>query len=188
LEEIIDVLYEPVKRKIEKPRTYRMKARKAYLKVAKQRKTSHKVIKKAIKRQLQYISRDLKHIEALKALTGLANLSSRQYRKLLVIQEIYRQQREMYDKKTHSIADRIVSISQPHVRPVVRGKISADVEFGAKIVVSRINGYHVLEAISWDNVNESTLLIEQIERYRERRGYYPEAILADTNQFISKYT
>jgi len=179
LEEIIDVLYEPMKGEIDKPRTYRLKARQAYLKVAKQRKSSYKAIKKTIKRQLQYISRDLQHIEALKALSGLGNLSSRQYRKLLVIHELHRQQREMYDAKTHSVPDRIVNISQPHVRPVVRGKASADVEFGAKIVVSRINGYHVLEAISWDNFNESRLLQTQIERYRERMGFYPEAVLAD---------
>jgi IS5 family transposase len=85
----------------------------------------------------------------------------------------------MYDAKTHSVPDRIVNISQPHVRPVARGKASADAEFGAKIVVSRINGYHVLEAISWDNFNESRLLQTQIERYRERMGFYPEAVLAD---------
>lgn len=85
----------------------------------------------------------------------------------------------MYTQKMKSIEDRIVSINQPHVRPIVCGKASAEVEFGAKIMVSRIEGYHILEEISWENVNEATRLQEQIERYRERMGWYPEAVLVD---------
>ncbi|MBU4270240.1 IS5 family transposase [Candidatus Dependentiae bacterium] len=176
LEEIIDALYEPLKGTAQKPRTYRQKARVAYLRVAKQRKSSQKAIGKAIKQQLQYVKRDLGHVVTL---GNLESLSSRLYKNLLVIQEIFRQQQEMYQKNIHSTSDRIVNISQPHVRPIVRGKASAAVEFGAKIMVSRINGYHVLEDISWDNVNEATLLQKQIERYRERMGCYPEAVLAD---------
>jgi hypothetical protein len=179
LESIIDTLYEPLKGTIKKPRTYRQKARKSYLIAAKRRKMSTKAIRKAIKQQLQFVSRDIRHIEELKGLVGLETLRSRHYRDLLVIHELYRQQQEMFDRKIHSVSDRIVNIAQPHIRPIVRGKASADVEFGAKIIVSRINGYHVLEDISWDNVNESTLLQEQIERYHDRMGVYPEAVLAD---------
>ncbi len=40
---------------------------------------------------------------------------------LLVIRTLYAQQREMHSKRTKSVADRIVSIHQPHVRPIVRG-------------------------------------------------------------------
>jgi transposase-like protein len=67
-------------------------------------------------------------------------LTPRQYRDLLVIAELYRQQFEMYKTGTHRVEDRIVSIAQPHVRPIVRGKASADVEFGAKVAVSRVDG------------------------------------------------
>jgi hypothetical protein len=42
------------------------------------------------------------------------------------------QQKEMYD-------ERVVSILQPHLRPIVRGKTTAKVEFGAKILVSIID-------------------------------------------------
>ena len=35
----------------------------------------------------------------------------------------------------------IVSIYQPHLRPIVRGKAKAKVEFGAKIGASIVNGY-----------------------------------------------
>jgi hypothetical protein len=58
-----------------------------------------------------------------------------EYRELLVIKELYRQQEEMHRTKTHRIDHRIVSISQPYVRPIVRGKAKANVEFGSKVAV-----------------------------------------------------
>ena len=42
----------------------------------------------------------------------------------------------MLENNTHKVADRIVSISQPYVRPVVRGKVSKPTEFGAKLHLS----------------------------------------------------
>lgn len=52
------------------------------------------------------------------------------------IKEFNDQQKKMYDEKTHSCADRIASISQPHVRPIVRGKQGKAVEFGSKLGLS----------------------------------------------------
>ena len=43
----------------------------------------------------------------------------------------------MFDTKKHSLENRIVSISQPHVR----GKTKAPTEFGAKVEISVVNGY-----------------------------------------------
>ncbi|OPH56186.1 hypothetical protein BC351_28885 [Paenibacillus ferrarius] len=111
--------------------------------------------------------------------TPLAELSKRHYRQLLIISELYRQQREMMEKKTHIVADRIVSIEQPHVRPMVRGKAGANVVFGAKIAVSLVNGYAWIETAQWDSFNEATTLQASVEAYRQRFGYYPVVILAD---------
>ena len=69
----------------------------------------------------------------------------------------------MFDQKKHSVTGRIVSISQPHVRPIVRGKAKAPVEFGAKISVSRVGGYAYLETISWEPYHEGNLLKEHIK-------------------------
>lgn len=76
-----------------------------------------------------------------------------------MIGEIFRQQPEMYDERKHRIDDRIVSISQPHVRPIVRGKAKAGTEFGSRINVSLVNGFAMIENIRWDNYNEGTKLI-----------------------------
>lgn len=179
LEAMIDCMHqarEPGKRK---PRTYREKARKAYLAVAKRRCVKPHTMRKAIGQQLRYVRRDLRIIETLKDEIGLQVLSRKQYRDLLVIQELYRQQEEMYRKRTKRIDDRIVSISQPHVRPIVRGKARANVEFGAKAAISLVDGYARLERLAWSNFHEGHLLQEAAEAYRKRYGYYPEAILAD---------
>jgi transposase, IS5 family len=85
----------------------------------------------------------------------------------------------MYDNCTRSIEHRIVSIHQPHVRPIVRGKAKAHTEFGAKINVSLIDGISFLDELSWDAFNEGDHLIQYVEKYKQRFGFYPAEILAD---------
>ena len=75
---------------------------------------------------------------------------------------------------------RIVSIEQPWVRPIVRGKAKAPTEFGIKFDLSLdTEGYGRIETISFDAYNEGNVLISAIERFRERTGSYPERVLAD---------
>jgi len=85
----------------------------------------------------------------------------------------------MYDEHQHTIEDRIVSIHQPHVRPIVRGKTTAKVEFGAKIHVSIIDGISFLDEISWDAFNEGSHMEQYVEKYKARFGCYPRELLAD---------
>ncbi|BAY31162.1 transposase [Nostoc carneum NIES-2107] len=110
---------------------------------------------------------------------SLANLSHRQYKMLLVATEVYRQQIWMYENKKQSIEDRIVSLSQPHIRPIVRGKAGKSGEFGAKLSVSCFDGYVFVDHISWDNFNESTDLKVQIESFKDYTKYYPESVHVD---------
>jgi IS5 family transposase len=178
-EGIIDELHGPLKGEEKKVRTYRERARRDYLRTAKKRRVSGTELRKAIGKQLRYVRRDLQHIETLSEKSGLGFLSRKQYRDLLVIGEVYRQQEQMYGSGTKRIEGRIVSISQPHVRPIVRGKAGRPVEFGAKVSVSLVEGYTFIERMSWENFNESKELIGQIEGYRERFGWYPESVHAD---------
>jgi IS5 family transposase len=178
-EDIIDAMHAPFVGMRKKPRTYRQKARKAYLAVAKQKKPGYKKIRKAIGQQLRYLKRNLRYIDQMVEEGLLKYLKKRLYRLLLVIKEVYRQQLWMYDNRTHSIADRIVSLYQPHVRPIVRGKAKSPVEFGAKVSISLVDGFSFVERIGWDPYNESCDLIEQIEGYRKRFGFYPGSVHAD---------
>ena len=74
----------------------------------------------------------------------------------------------------HTCENRIVSIHQPHVRPIVRGKAKAKVEFGAKIGVSIVSGYSFIDHHSWDAYNEASDLTVHIEKYKDRFGCEPE--------------
>jgi len=159
-EQIIDQLYSPQKGLTKKPRTYRCKARKQYLLVAKSRKAKAKQIRKAIGQQLRFIRRNLGHIQRLQQ---EASLPKKEMQTLTVIKKLYRQQKYMYEQKTHRVEERIVSLSQPHIRPIVRGKAKAPTEFGAKISVSLIDGHAFLDRLEWDNYNEGSTLIPTVE-------------------------
>lgn len=180
-EKIIDILYKQLKGQIpKKPRTYRNLARKDYLLIAKQRKPSRKKRRQAIKKQLQYIKRNLAHIEQLiDSGATLEALNKKQYKTLLVLTEVYRQQQLLFDDNKQSIEHRIVSVSQPHIRPIVRGKAGKSVEFGAKLSASCFEGYVFLNRMSWDSFNESGDLKAQVEAYYRFTGYYPESVHAD---------
>lgn len=180
-ERLIDALYGQLKDRLScKPRTYRRVARRRYLSIARKRKPSRRLVRKGIGQQLRYVRRNLAHIEALvEAGAQLCHLSRREYRMLLVIAEVYRQQLQMYQSRTHRLENRIVSLSQPHVRPIVRGKARTPVEFGAKLSVSCVDGYVFLDHLDWEAFNESTHLKQQAEAFRTRFGHYPTSIHAD---------
>ncbi len=177
-EQLIDKLYDQDMHD-KKPRTYREVARKRYLQTAQKKNKSHKEIHKAVGSQLRFLKRNLNSINRLLDSYKSIPLKPKNYKYLLVINTFYAQQKEMYDNQVHRIEDRIVSIHQPHVRPIVRGKSQAKVEFGAKIHVSLIDGISFLDELSWDAFNEGSHMIDYVERYRVRFGCYPRELLAD---------
>lgn len=177
-EQLIDELYVSGLHQ-QKPRTYRRVARKRYLQTAQKKNKSRKEIHKSVGSQLRFLRRNLNSINRLLDAYGQIPLKPKQYKYLLVVNTLYHQQKQMYDSRTHSIEDRIVSIHQPHVRPIVRGKSQAKVEFGAKIHVSIIDGISFLDELSWDAFNEGSHMMDYLEKYRKRFGCYPKELLAD---------
>jgi len=121
----------------------------------------------------------LRIIGDYKRIVGFKGLSGKQYRDLVVISELVRQQRALYTRKSRSIEGRILSISKPHVRPIARGKARGMYEFGAKLSVSLVDGLTEVHRLSWEPYNESQDLKDQIEGYKDRYGHYPEVVCAD---------
>jgi len=80
---------------------------------------------------LKYLKRNLESINKMVKEGRLVCLSKKLHRDLLVINELYCQKKFMHNEGVNRIADRITSISQPHVRPMVHGKARVKVEFGA---------------------------------------------------------
>lgn len=182
-EEIIDALHSAGLTDGKKPRTYRIVAKKQYNGFSKSRKKTSRSIKRTRRQQLNYLRRNLKHID-----TVIQNhpgewknaLTRWQRERLGVIRTLYAQQREMYESGSTRIDDRIVSLSQSWVRPIVRGKQNAPVEFGAKVGMSDIDGFLRIEHLSWDAFNECHTLQDSVEAYRKAYGHYPARVLADT--------
>lgn len=175
LEGLIDEICEA--QVLPKPRMYRKQARKAYLKISKSKKRTARQLRKAIKAQLQYIRRDVGYI--VRFVQNGVLLKDAQKDQLNLLTTLYEQQRIMYEAHSHSIPHRIVSLSQPHIRPIPRGKARAKTEFGPKLHISLVNGYARMERLSFDAYNEADDFFQIVERYRSRYGCYPSRILAD---------
>ena len=125
-----------------------------------------------MRRDLGYIDKFLNE-ESVK-------ISEKETNELKIIKKVFEQQLYMYKNKTHRVEDRIVSISQPYIRPIVRGKAKASTEFGAKIDMSiDEHGAARIEKFSFDPYNESDVLQSATESYYKRTGHYPERILVD---------
>lgn len=174
-EDIIDKFCKSLN--VTKPRSYRREARKNWLNISK----SKKKIQVGIKQQLNYLKRNLKNIDKLldKHQSLLRCLDKKQYKYLLVIKDLYRQQLEMFQEKKHTIPNRIVSTHQPHIRPMVRGKQGKNVEFGAKLNASLQNGYTRIDQLDFEAFNKGVCIVEQIKNYKKLNGHYPELVQTD---------
>ena len=182
-ERLVDVLYEKGSFD-KKPRTYRRNARKEYLSIAMKRNKNKKELRVNIGKQLRYVKRNISTIEKMldaveKESDSRFPLKHRDQRIYWVIQHVFNQQMYMYQNKVHKCSDRIVNIYQPHVRPIVRGKDRANVEFGAKINISEVEGFVRCNHIGWDNYDEGGDLKFQVEQFKELYGCYPELLLGD---------
>lgn len=180
-EKIIDLLFSMLRDELKvKPRTYRREAHKVYLSQAKKKKKTKKELRKAMRNGLNCVKRNLGHIHTmLDMISDEFPLAHKYQKQIWVIHTMWDQQWEMFINHSHRCSDRIVSITQPHVRPIVRGKQAAMVEFGSKLGLSLFNGYLKADNISWDAYHEAQDLIQQAENYKTLLGYYPEIIMAD---------
>lgn len=76
----------------------------------------------------------------------------------VIITNMYRQQKTLFrsgDARKRA-PDRIVSISKPYVRPIVRGKEARNVEFGVKSNDILIEGFSFIEKLSLNAFSEGT--------------------------------
>ena len=137
------------------PRTHRKQARLQFLALAEKKRPRINKICKVIKLQLAH----LKHISPIYALAAcggsLLAAGRYVYQKLLVVSELVRQLNILYHSDSRSIPIRIVSLSQAHVSPIVRGKAKCNVEFRAKISISvACEGFTFLDRLTFDSYSE----------------------------------
>lgn len=100
----------------------------------KRKKHGTQVIRKAIRKQLQYIRRDVRYI--VKYVQSGIVLTQAPKGCMNLITTVHEQQRLMFEIGSHSIPRRIVSLPQPWVRPIVREKAHANTAFDTKLHIS----------------------------------------------------
>lgn len=162
-------------------RTRCRKAKEQYLNFSKRKKKTKGLVREATKQMLQHVRRNTRQLTGLidelrKRGIDVREVISQEVEK---IKKILEQQWDMYRRRSHIIKDRIVSYSQPEVRPMVRRKAGKDVEFGPKGQISLVGKFLFLDFLSFDNFNEGTKLMDSIRLYKERFGRKPKEAIGD---------
>jgi hypothetical protein len=165
----------------EKVRTYRRVAKKTYLSFTKRRKKTKAFVRKVQGKMLRFLRRNIHQMEAVlkKVPRERKRVKEKVSAQLNVIKQLYKQQREMWEKGVRRVKDRIVSLHRPHIRPMVRGKEGKEVEFGPKVVLSAVDGYGFMNHFSFDAYNESGYLQGSVEHYEELFKKKPSVAVAD---------
>ena len=110
------------------------------------------------RRLLDLLGKRLKEMRDIERGNGNAEslLTVREKSDLKIITRMYRQQKNHFrnNDSRESIPNRIVSLSKPHLRPIVRGKEVKRVEFGAKVNNILVDGISFIEKLSFNAFNE----------------------------------
>ena len=169
---------------IHRPRTKFIDVQKANLAYKKQRKHSKSQTRKMTRRLLELLDKILKEIRKMERAYENAEslLTSREKGDLEIITKMYRQQKNHFQSRDcrESIPNRIVSISKPYVRPIVRGKESKSVEFGAKVNNILVDGISFIEKLSFNAFNEGTRLIHCLKMHKRLFGVDAKKVGGDT--------
>ena len=169
---------------IHRPRTKFIDVQKANLTYKKQRKHSKSQTRKMTRRLLELLGKILKEIREMERDYEKAEtlLTAREKGNLEIITKMYRQQKNHFQIKDcrESIPDRILSINKPYVRPIVRGKESKNVEFGAKVNNILVDGISFIEKLSFNPFSEGTRLKHCTTLHRRLFGVDVKKIGGDT--------
>lgn len=169
---------------IRRPRTKFLDVEKANLAYRKQRKHTKSQTRKITRRLLDLLGKILREIRRIEREHPDAKLFTGKERRMLNdVTKAYRQQRKHFQSgdTRESIPNRIVSVSKPYVRPIVRGKESRNVEFGAKCNNIQVDGLSFIEKLSFNAFNEGTRLPHCITLHKRLFGVDVKKIGGDTS-------
>ena len=155
---------------IHRPRTRFLDVEKANLAYVKQRKHSKSQQRKIIRRLIRLLGKILQEIrKTCRNHDDMDDvLTVKEKNVMEIITKVYRQQKNHFENNNpkESILDRIVSISKPYVRPIVRGKEVKNVEFGAKCNNIQVDGISFIEKLSFNAFNEGIRLEHCIKMHK----------------------
>ncbi|MEZ4968258.1 MAG: transposase [Flavobacteriaceae bacterium] len=174
------------------PRSKYLKWKKRYVSYSKMRRKTKKK-KRALTRALLLLLEKLgREVDRLEARHTVA-MAKDQYRRRATAKKVLAQQ-HAYFHKGERPKDRIVSMDRPYIRPIVRGKETKAVEFGAKVNKLQVGGISFIEHLSFDAFHEGNRFIDTIfaaQRLTKTRTKLAgaDAIYATNNnrRFATKY-
>lgn len=144
------------------PRSKYPEQQERYLHYQRNRKKGYKKTQRKIKSLLYLLNKLLDQLNEIEQQeSGKFSFPDRYYQRKQTIEKILIQQRQMYDTK-NNIPGRIVSISKSYIRPIVRGKETKRVEFGAKVNMIQIDGINFIEHLSFSAFHEGIRLPQSV--------------------------
>ena len=152
------------------------KKKRDYLHYARKRRKTYRQTKEMRKNLLKVVERLKKKLQPkLDRYMLQASLQERLameivFEKLRTIKEIAVQQHYLLAHPDSKISNRIVSLYKPYVRPIVRGKETKAVEFGAKVHMLQIDGINYIEHFSYRAFNECTRLKLSVIKHKNLFG------------------
>lgn len=158
--------------KVKRPRSKFNEQKIKQLGYQKCRKKTHKMTQKRKQALLYLLDKGLGQLKEILQLAKERGLGMREKHaiRLIYIKEVYRQQKYMFDNNTNTIANRIVSLFKYYLNPIKRGKENKPVEFGAKVVISQVDGIDLIDKLSFGAFNEAKELKRCIIKHQQRFG------------------
>jgi hypothetical protein len=156
--------------KIRTPRTKYLKQRDRYAAYSRKRKKSKKERKVLTRSLLHLLDKLLGLLEDIENSHKQELLFPKKYhQRIITISKVLVQQKEIFETG-ESVPDRIVSLSKFYIRPIVRGKETKKVEFGAKVNMVQFDGINFIEHLSFNAFHEGIRLISSVRYGRELMG------------------
>ena len=172
--------------KICRPRSKYIDIHKRYLNFSRTRKKTEKKKKKICKSLLYLLEKLIGQLDELeRGHYQKLSLDGFYHKRRNIIKTILDQQRQMHDTGG-SVSERIVSIDKHYIRPIVRGKETKAVEFGAKANLIQVDGLNFVEHIAFKAFNEGTRGISSIQYaqvlFRKRVTHFAADAIYATNK------
>ena len=142
---------------IRRPRNKYADIADTYLSYCKKRKRKASRTRMLKRRMIRLLEKLLIQMDEIHRDYGAVLQYTQDYQKRLsIIRKVLVQEKEMFEGR--KVSDRIVSVDRHYVRPIVRGKETKSVEFGAKVNNIQIDGISFIEHISFKAFNEGIRL------------------------------
>lgn len=109
------------------------------------------------RRLLKFLRKALQCWEQLNQSNQLI-ITERKYNRIQDIRTVFAQQSQRFKDPEEKIKNRIVSLSKPYIRPIIRGKEIKRVEFGPKVHSISVDGITLIEHYSNNAFNEGIRL------------------------------